>query len=153
VWKDYVEENEEEKKSEEDHATERKIEYQKVYVTEVTSQLNFYAQLVDQGPKLEQLTAQIRQEFTANPPLAGAYTPKRNEICAAKFAFDGQWYRARVEQMFGAQVTVFYIDYGNRETLDALACAALPSSFAADKPYAHEYALACVKLPNDVGTM
>lgn len=149
VWKDYVEENEEEKKIEEDHVTERKIEYQKVLVIEVTPELHFYAQLVEQGPKLEQLMSKIRQEFTANPPLAGAYTPKRSEICAAKFAYDGQWYRARVEKISGSKVSVFYIDYGNRETVDVSQCAALPSSFAADKPYAHEYALACVQLPND----
>ncbi|PNF41236.1 hypothetical protein B7P43_G01504 [Cryptotermes secundus] len=149
VWKDYVEENEEEKKIEEDHVTERKIEYQKVYVTEVTPELHFYAQLVEHGPKLEQLVAKIRQEFTANPPLAGAYTPKRSEICATKFSFDGQWYRARVEKISGSKVSVFYIDYGNRETVDVSQCAALPSSFATDKPYAHEFALACVQLPND----
>jgi staphylococcal nuclease domain-containing protein 1 len=124
-----------------------------VIVIEVTPELHFYAQLVEQGPKLEQLMAKIRQEFTANPPLAGAFTPKRGEICAAKFAVDGQWYRARVEKISGSKASVFYIDYGNRETVDVSQCAALSSSFAADKPYAHEYALACIQLPNDVGTM
>jgi staphylococcal nuclease domain-containing protein 1 len=152
VWQDYVEENEEEKKTEEDRVTERKIEYQKVLVIEVTPELHFYAQLVEQGPKLEQLMAKMRQEFAANPPLAGAYAPKRGEICAAKFALDGLWYRARVEKISGSKVNVFYIDYGNRETLDISQCAALPSTFAADKPYAYEYALACIQLPNDVGT-
>ena len=39
-----------------------------------------------------------RTEFTTNPPLAGAYTPKKGDICAAKFV-DDQWYRARVEKM------------------------------------------------------
>lgn len=149
LWKDFVEENEEEKKIEEDRITERKIDYQKVIVIEVTPELHFYAQLVEQGPKLEQLMAKIRQEFSANPPLPGAYTPKRGDMCAAKFAYDEQWYRARVEKVSGSNVTVFYLDYGNREVVDATRCASLPSSFAADKPYAIEYGLACVRLPND----
>lgn len=152
MWKDYVEENEEEKKIEEDQVTERKIDYQKVLVIEVTPDLHFYAQLVDQGPKLEQLMAKIQQEFVANPPLSGSFTPKRGELCAAKYT-DGQWYRARVEKVSGSKISVFYIDYGNRAIVEVSHCAALPSGFAADKPYAHEYAMACVQLPKDVGTL
>jgi len=122
-------------------------------VIEVTPDLHLYAQLEDQGPKVEQLVAKIRQEFTANPPQPGAYTPKRGEMCAAKYGEDDQWYRARVEKISGSKASVFYVDYGNREVVDVSRCAALPSSFAADKPYAYEYALACVQLPPDVGIM
>jgi staphylococcal nuclease domain-containing protein 1 len=153
VWKHYVEENEEEKKIEEDQVTERKIDYQNVLVIEVTLELHFYAQLVEQGPKLVQLMAKIQQEFIASPPLSGAFIPKRGELCAAKFEDDGQWYRARVEKVSGSNVCVFYIDYGNRAIVDVSQCAALPSGFSADKPYAHEYALACVQLPKDVSTL
>jgi staphylococcal nuclease domain-containing protein 1 len=152
MWKDYAEENEEEKKIEEDQITERKIDYQKVLVIEVTPELHFYAQLVEQGPKLVQLMAKIQQEFSSNPPLAGSFTPKRGELCAAKFT-DGQWYRARVEKMSGSKISVFYIDYGNRTVVEVSQCAALPSGFAADTPYAQEVALACVQLPTDVGTL
>jgi staphylococcal nuclease domain-containing protein 1 len=121
-----------------------------VFVVEVTPDLHLYAQLVEQGPKLEQLMERIRQDFVANPPLPGAFTPRRGEICAARFTDDDQWYRARVEKISGPDISVFYIDYGNREVVDITRCAALSSSFATDKPYAHEYALACVQLPNDV---
>jgi staphylococcal nuclease domain-containing protein 1 len=124
-----------------------------VLVIEVTPELHFYAQLVEQGPKLVQLMAKIQQEFIANPPLSGAFTPKRGELCAAQFTDDRQWYRARVEKVSGSNISVFYIDYGNRAIVDSSHCAALPSSFAADKPYAHEYAMACVQLPKDVGTL
>jgi len=48
-------------------------------VTDVGSDGKFYAQHVDEGPKLESLMKQIREEFTTNPPLAGAYTPKKGE--------------------------------------------------------------------------
>ena len=45
-----------------------------------------------------QLWALIRTEFSTSPPLAGAYTPKKGDLCAAKFV-DDQWYRARIEKM------------------------------------------------------
>jgi staphylococcal nuclease domain-containing protein 1 len=148
-----MEENEEEKKIEEDTIIERKIDYHNVLVVEVTPELHLYAQLVEQGPKLVELMEKIRQEFTANPPLPGSFTPKRGELCAAKFTEDRQWYRARVDRICGSDISVFYVDYGNREVVDVTQCAALPSSFATDKYYAQEYALACVQLPNDVGVL
>nr|QBI71273.1 ebna2 binding protein P100 [Eurycantha calcarata] len=149
-WKDYVEEHEEEeKKVEEDKVLERKVDYKAVVVIETTQELHFYAQLVEQGPKLETLMSNIQQEFTTNPPLAGAYTPKRGDVCAAKFPDDNQWYRAKVEKVSGSQVLVFYIDYGNKESIKITDCASLPSVFTSEKGYAHEYALACVTLPKD----
>ena len=64
-----------------------------VVITEVSREnLNFYAQFVDDGPKLEKLMEEVNQELSSNPPLPGAYTPKRGELCAAKFE-DGFWYR------------------------------------------------------------
>lgn len=70
--------NEKEKEDEDDKANEdRKVNYEKVVVTEVTSDCKFFAQHVDEGPKLEQLMKEIRNEFQSNPPLSGAYQPKR----------------------------------------------------------------------------
>lgn len=71
------------------------------------------------------------------------------DICAAKFE-DDQWYRAKVEKVTNKEVQVFYIDYGNKESTTPARCASLPSSFTAEKPFAHEFALAFVKLPIDV---
>nr|QBI71270.1 ebna2 binding protein P100 [Embidopsocus sp. AB-2019] len=149
IWKDYVEEPEKEEKIEEDVSVERKIDYQTVVVVEGTRDLRFYAQNVDQGPRLEALMNQIRQDFNANPPLPGSYHPKKGDICAAKFT-DDQWYRARVEKVTGNDVHVSYIDYGNKEIISSVRCAQLPSTFTADKPFAHEFGFAFVKLPKDV---
>lgn len=149
IWKNYVEEDAQpEEKIEEETTVERKVDYQTVVVTEATSELKIYAQVVDQGPKLEALMASIRQEFQSNPPLPGAYTPRKGDLCAAKFS-DDEWYRARVERIQGGKVHVFYIDYGNREVTSATRCASLPGSFTTDKPYASEFTLAFVKLPSD----
>ncbi|XP_046434309.1 staphylococcal nuclease domain-containing protein 1 [Neodiprion fabricii] len=150
IWKDYVEaEVETEKPEEEVQTGERKVDYQKVVVTEVTEELHFFAQNVDQGDVLEGLLSRMRQELAANPPLPGAYNPKRGDLAVAKFTEDDQWYRAKVEKVSGPNVSVFYIDYGNRETLNVTRVAAMPGSFATDKPFATEYVLAYVTLPND----
>ena len=55
----------------------RKLNFETVVVTEVTPEAHIYAQHVDEGPKLDSLVNQLREEFSRNPPLAGAFTPKR----------------------------------------------------------------------------
>ena len=77
---------------------DRKVNYTEVLVTEVTDEGKFYACNVKDGEALEKLMDNLREEFVTNPPLAGAYTPKKNDLCAAKFV-DDQWYRAKVEKM------------------------------------------------------
>ena len=78
-WANYVEEaapedtHEEEKKDE----GERKVKYETVIVTEVSVDAHIFVQNVDEGPKLEGLMGQLREEFSRSPPLAGAFNPKR----------------------------------------------------------------------------
>jgi len=139
-----VDEDKEKKENEED----RKVNYTKVVVTEVTQEAKIYAQHVDEGPKLEALMKQIRDEFSNNPPLAGAYQPKKGELCAAKFV-DGQWYRAKVEKSSGSEVSVLYIDYGNRATIPKANCGTLPGNFVSLPAFAHEYTLALCNLCSD----
>lgn len=118
IWASYVEETEPEELKEEDKddkITERKVNHEKVIVTEITSELHFFAQHTDQGAKLENFMSKLRKEFQSSPPLAGAYTAKRNDLCAAQFSLDNEWYRAKVEKVQGQNATILYIDYGNKE--------------------------------------
>lgn len=118
LWANYVEEVKEEEVKEEDKdekVVERKVNQEKVVVTEVTPEMHFYAQHTDQGAKLETLMAKLRKEFQDSPPLSGAFTPKRGELCAAQFSEDNEWYRAKVEKVQGQNVTILYVDYGNKE--------------------------------------
>jgi len=147
MWANYVE-KEVKVVQEEEVVAERKTNYQAVVVTEVTPELHFFVQKVDQGPALEQLMLQLRQELNTNPPLAGSYTPKKGDLCAAKFS-DGEWYRARVEKVAANQIHLLYVDYGNREVTTGLKCASLPAVYAGPSAFAHEYSLACVTLPKD----
>ncbi len=36
-------------------------------------------------------------------------------MCAAKFSDDNEWYRAKVERVQGTNVSILYVDYGNKE--------------------------------------
>nr|CAG4648501.1 EOG090X01F7 [Polyphemus pediculus] len=148
LWANYTGEKEVKPVHEEETVFERKTNYQSVVITEVTPELHFYVQKVDQGPSLEQLMTQLRQELNTNPPLGGAYNPKKGDLCAAKFS-DGEWYRARVEKVAAGQVHLLYVDYGNREVTTAVKCATLPALYAGPSPFAHEYGLACAALPKD----
>lgn len=118
IWANYVEEVKEEEVKEEDKddkVVERKVNHEKVVVTEVTPELHFFAQHTDQGAKLETLMSKLRKEFQDSPPLSGAYTAKRNDLCAAQFSEDNEWYRAKVEKVQGQNATILYVDYGNKE--------------------------------------
>lgn len=150
IWASYVEETEEKVEEEkEDKIIERKVNFESVIITDVTADLHFFAQNTDQGAKLEGLMNKLRLEFQNNPPITGAFTPRRGEICAAQFSEDKEWYRARIERVQNGNANVSYIDYGNKETVPFTRLASLPSGFSGDKPYATQYVLALVQLPPD----
>merc|ERR1719370_1559520 len=100
------------------------------------------------APALETLMDGLRTEFATSPPLAGAYTPKKGDLCAAKFV-DDQWYRARIEKMSATEVAVLYIDYGNRASVPKTKLGSLPAAFTGTGGFAKLYSLALVSLPQD----
>ena len=71
------------------------------------------------------------------------------DLCAAKFV-DDQWYRAKVEKVTPNDVSVLYVDYGNRATIAKTRVGTLPATFSSQAAYAKEYVLALVKLAPDV---
>lgn len=147
VWANYEEPKE--TVAPEKEPQERKLNYKSVVVTEITPDLHFFAQSVDSGTQLEALMSQMRAELTNNPPLSGAYTPKKGELCAARFTQDEEWYRAKVEKVGKTAISLLYIDYGNREDVDATHLAVLPTQFRTFAAQAHEYGLAMIALPKD----
>uniref|UniRef100_A0A2I9LPS2 Staphylococcal nuclease domain-containing protein 1 n=1 Tax=Centruroides hentzi TaxID=88313 RepID=A0A2I9LPS2_9SCOR len=146
IWSNYEEPKEQEIV---DDVVERKVSYKPVVVTEVNTDITFYAQKYEDGKQLEEMSEKLQQDMANNPPLPGAYTPKKGDMCAANYV-DNQWYRARVDKVNGNMVHVTYIDYGNKEVTDTTKLASLPSTFHGYPPAATHYGLACVKLPKDV---
>ncbi|GFQ84815.1 staphylococcal nuclease domain-containing protein 1 [Trichonephila clavata] len=132
--------------------TDRVLKYKKISVTENKEEpidLVFYAQHYDDGPALEELMKELREELSTNPPLVGSYTPKKGEICAAKYSADDLWYRARILKVEGNRIQISFIDYGNKEFTTSTQLASLPAKYHTLQPCAHEYALAFIKLPKD----
>lgn len=149
-WKSYVEESVVVEEAEKNEPQERVVQHKKIVITEITDQLTFYGQFVESGPKLEQLTVQLRAELAARPPVPGAYTPKVGDVCVAIFSLDEEWYRAKVLSVqSNGNVTVLFIDYGNREQTKATKLAQIPAGFEALPPQAHEYGLALCHLSTD----
>lgn len=149
-WKNYVEEKIVPEDVEKNEPQERTVVLKKLVITEIKSDLHFYGQSVESGPKLEQLTTQLRAELASKPPVAGAYTPKVGDICVAKFSADDEWYRAKVTgTSSNSQATVLFIDYGNSEKLPSTRLAQIPAGFDSLPAQAHEFALAFVQTSSD----
>ena len=119
-----------------------------VYVSEITEEGKFYACNISDGPALETLMERLRTEFATNPPTDGTYTPKKGDICAAKFV-DDQWYRAKIERISEHGVYVQYIDYGNCAYVQKTKLRALPVTFTDPGAFAKLYSIALVSLPQD----
>lgn len=143
IWKNFKPEEVVQKV--EDVSAERKIDYKAMVVTEITNDGKFYAQYTADGPALEKLSESLQSAFKNNPPLPGAYKPRKGEVCAAKF-IDNNWYRAKVEKVSGGKAHVFYVDYGNRELAELTKCAQLPAGLGQQPFYCKEMSLALIKL-------
>jgi staphylococcal nuclease domain-containing protein 1 len=149
-WKNFVEEKVMQEAVEKNEPTERVVAQKKLVITELTPELHFYGQLVESGPKLEQLMNQLRTHVETSPPIPGSYTPKVGETCIAQFSMDDEWYRAKVlSTKSTGDTTVLFIDYGNKETCKSNRLAQIPAGFETLPAQAHEYALAMVQLSSD----
>lgn len=110
-----------------------------------------FVQSFEDGAKLEELMKQMRTDLPATGGKKSGsgegYTPTRNEIVAARFSEDKQWYRAKVEKVISPQeIEILYIDYGNREKVKSRDLAKLSPKFASPDPCAKEYALAFIEV-------
>jgi staphylococcal nuclease domain-containing protein 1 len=146
-WKNYDEAAEQEERNKRRaEADERKPkqEFPDVVVTEVLDGVRFYIQTI--GPEAEQLDELMKNLAveTSDEP----YNPKVGELVKAQFV-DDAWYRARVKKATPEkEYDVFYVDYGNSETLPASRIRPLDASFNELPPQAKEAQLAYIKTPS-----
>ncbi|KAI8928639.1 hypothetical protein BC831DRAFT_447426 [Entophlyctis helioformis] len=130
------------------------LETHTVHVSEISG-ASLYLQVV--GPELQKLE-RLMSEFAAHHASAAQqahepFTPRVNDYCSAQFSADKCWYRGRVRRVNGPNsYTVFYIDYGNSETVPGSRLRPLPPRFAVTaglKPQAVEAKLAYIDLPDE----
>uniref|UniRef100_A0A8C8RJP3 Staphylococcal nuclease domain-containing protein n=1 Tax=Pelusios castaneus TaxID=367368 RepID=A0A8C8RJP3_9SAUR len=132
---------------------ERITSYKPVFVTEVTDDLHFYVQDVETGrwPLLSPGRTTAGRVIAAGP-LSEAYIPRKGKKIIGKSCGPSWMYRARVEKVESpAKVHIFYIDYGNKETLPSTRLGTLPPAFSTRvlPAQAIEYKFAFIQVPQD----
>uniref|UniRef100_A0A914I7I6 Staphylococcal nuclease domain-containing protein n=1 Tax=Globodera rostochiensis TaxID=31243 RepID=A0A914I7I6_GLORO len=147
VGTDTAANNEEERKKQDNDVSERKLQFKKVLATEIYPGFRFAAQYFEDGPTIEKLMNGLQIEMKGMP--TSQFVPKRQQLCAAKYTDGDLWHRAKVEGQKGDQIDVYYVDFGNRETLPIGRIAALPPQFHAQPPLAKEFQLALISAPPD----
>ena len=103
---------------------------ERVFVSSATSPAKFFCQLLKTITYLDELMNEMFEYYEPlSPQQEQLSEPSVGEFCAAKFSLDDGWYRAKVLEVKGNSVSVFYIDYGNSETLSSSRLKVLNSKF------------------------
>ncbi|GER45585.1 nuclease domain-containing protein [Striga asiatica] len=154
IWENYVEGEEASNGSGLAASAERRQKEEfKAVVTEVLEGGKFYVQSVaDQ--KVASIQNQLSSLNLQEAPLIGAFSPKKGDIVLAQFSADKSWNRAMivntprgVVESANDKFEVFYIDYGNQETVPFSQLRPLDSSVSSAPGLAQLCSLAFVKVP------
>lgn len=79
---------------------------------------NFWCQLVSQQQQIVELNKSLQLQYEKS--RSGGIPPnsvRKDMPVVAKFSEDGCWYRGKVVQFSSSKATVFFVDYGNTETV------------------------------------
>ncbi|CAA7035138.1 unnamed protein product [Microthlaspi erraticum] len=153
IWENYVE-GEEVVNGGGSTVETRQKETLKVVVTEVLGGGKFYVQSVG-DQKVASIQNQLASLSLKDAPIVGSFNPKRGDIVLAQFSLDNSWNRAMiVNQPKGAvqspeeKFEVFYIDYGNQETVPYTAIRPIDPSVSSAAGLAQLCRLAYLKVPS-----
>ncbi|PFX27913.1 Tudor domain-containing protein 1 [Stylophora pistillata] len=103
---------------------------ERVFVSSVSSSSKFFCQLLKSSEPLDVLMNDMFEHYESlGAQQENMLKPSVGEFCAAKFTLDDGWYRAKVLDVNGSNVSVLYIDYGNSETLSSSRLKLLNSKF------------------------
>ncbi|WRT67103.1 uncharacterized protein IL334_004069 [Kwoniella shivajii] len=127
-------------------------DYLDVYVSSVKEDpFTFSVQILDNDSvaSLEKLMSDFslhHKQPTSSSPAG--FTPRTGDLVSAKFTEDNQWYRAKVRKssVIKKEALLYFIDYGNEETLPFSRIRPLDSKFKTLPGQAKEARLSFVKL-------
>ncbi|KAL6493779.1 Translin-1 [Orobanche gracilis] len=152
IWENYAEGDEATNGSGSASVERRQKEEFKAVVTEVLEGGRFYVQSVaDQ--KVASIQKQLSSLSCQDAPVIGTYNPKKGEIVLAQFSADKSWNRAMIvnaPRLVGSasdKFEIFYIDYGNQETIPYSELRPLDPSVSTAPGLAQLCGLAFVKVP------
>ncbi|ONK78188.1 uncharacterized protein A4U43_C02F15460 [Asparagus officinalis] len=151
VWENYVEGQEVANGS---STNSKQKEVLKVLVTEVLGGGKFYIQTVG-----DQSVAVIQKQLASlslqEAPVFGTFNPVKGDIVLAQFSIDNSWNRAMIvngprgpAESPEDKYEVFYIDYGNQETVTHSRMRPLDPSVSSAPCLAQLCSLAFIKVPN-----
>ncbi|KAG7554358.1 Staphylococcal nuclease (SNase-like) OB-fold [Arabidopsis suecica] len=153
IWENYVE-GEEVSNGNTNTVETRQKETLKVVVTEVLGGGRFYVQSAG-DQKVASIQNQLASLSIKDAPIIGSFNPKRGDIVLAQFSLDNSWNRAMIVTAPRAAVQspdekfeVFYIDYGNQETVPYSAIRPIDPSVSAAPGLAQLCRLAYIKVPS-----
>ncbi|KFM61405.1 Tudor domain-containing protein 1, partial [Stegodyphus mimosarum] len=92
--------------------------YRNVYVSHVVSPSEFYCQIEEDSPKLLVLMKDIEDMYTfLNDNDLKLSTFVLNSPCCAVFQEDGVWYRGQIRKINSNSCDIYFVDYGNTDTV------------------------------------
>jgi len=86
-----------------------------VTVSHIEGATMFFVQKLQNSLDLNKLMDEMVDHYSNNSTMA--LLPSKGMICGALFGDDGAWYRARIISSNGSEVTLFYLDFGNTDTV------------------------------------
>ena len=105
-----------------------------VYVSVVKTPGLFYLQRGSTEATLDELSELIKVAYSnQQSPMP---TPEPGQLCCARFAEDGLWYRACIKELGKESATVHFVDYGNTESVILSDILPLPASLRQQAAFA-----------------
>lgn len=149
VWEGWTEP--EAAEAAEDAAAEEEIQdygngLKDVTITEIIDGVNFYVTMPSSAKDATKIAEVLKEVDPDDYPED--WVANRGMLCAAKFS-DDQWYRVKCEKgdYEHGEVPVFFMDFGNSDTISIDNVVPLPESIAKIKPLAKACVLAGLKAP------
>jgi hypothetical protein len=111
-----------------------------VYITFVNTTKSIYCQIAQKYDEIQEIVDELTKYYSqaneSKDHLLSQTTAKKDMIIAACFHVDNNWYRASIRSIDGNQLDVFYIDFGNQETIDLKNCRELLEKYKEIPPHA-----------------
>nr|XP_002737010.2 PREDICTED: uncharacterized protein LOC100376221 [Saccoglossus kowalevskii] len=104
--------------------------YHSVYVTHVDDPFNITCQLASSTGDIDAIMSELATACgQGNTTSLQSYEIMTRFVCCAKYAVDGEWYRAEITKIVDVdKVEVKYIDFGNKEIVSISQLQPLPDN-------------------------
>ncbi|KAJ2700980.1 hypothetical protein FB645_004798 [Coemansia sp. IMI 203386] len=130
-----------------------RMEFLDVRVSEMCADpTSFFVQIAQKSKadELERLMSDLAIA-PANSAADVGFVPKSGQLVRARYTVGDEWHRARIRNVSTAknECEVFYLDFGNSETLSLDRVRPLPANFAQQPAFAQEARFAFLRLPSE----